>query len=303
MKSFTKIVISFMLALAFIAAPAEAAAPLQVIVNGSAEDPGHAAYLQNGTTMVPLHVVQKLPEVSITWDNTHKVVTISKGAVKTVLIAGQKTATQGSRKLTLPVASTLKQGRVMVPLRFVAEVSGSYVGWNAHTHTVYVSQATAQLQQKLNAPVLSEARSAALSLPAVTLLKNIQPTPATLEGMSFYYYFPEGDSHRFFVEAGDILAYFEIVNGRSQEVWRARLDLSSKSADSLFFSPYKRLEEDGQRPTVTGRVVFYHVMTHIGAADYGFVETNGTRTTLGNKAIPVNCVFEIPGENHKSILY
>lgn len=298
MKNLTKLSFASMLALTFIAGPAEAAAPLQVMVNGSNSDSEHAAYLQNGTTMVPLNVVQKLPEVSIAWDNVRKAVTISKGSVTTVLVAGQKTAAQGNKKLSLPIASTLKQGRVMVPLRFVAEVSGAYVGWNAHTHTVYVSKASTRLQQKLNSPILPEARSAALALPAVTLLKNIQPTPATLEGLSFHYYFPEGISNRFFVEAGDILAYFEIVNGRSQEIWRARLDLSSRSANSLFFSPYRILEEDGQRPTITGRVVFYHVMTHTGSADYGFVETNGTRTTLGTKAISMNAVFEIPEEKH-----
>jgi hypothetical protein len=296
MNRFAKVSLTSMLALTLLSGSALAAAPIEVIVNGTAANTDHAAYLKDGTTMVPLNVVQKLPGVSISWNNSVKTVKITGNNEKTLLVVGQKTARQGTKTITLPVASTLEKGRVMVPLRFVAEVSGAFVGWNQSTHTVYVAKTSPEFLKRLGSSVLSEARSAALSLPAVSLLKDIQPTPSTLEGQSFNYYFPEGVADRFFVNAGDIIVYFEIMNGRSQEVWRARLDLGVKSGDSLFFTPYKVIEEDGVRPVINKRVVFYHVMTHIGAAGYGFVETNGTRTTLGTKDISMNSVFEIPEE-------
>ncbi|WP_025691213.1 stalk domain-containing protein [Paenibacillus zanthoxyli] len=44
-----------------------AAGEIEVIVNNNTAGQGAPAYLSNGTTMVPLNVVQQIPGISVSW--------------------------------------------------------------------------------------------------------------------------------------------------------------------------------------------------------------------------------------------
>ncbi|BCG58003.1 copper amine oxidase N-terminal domain-containing protein [Paenibacillus sp. URB8-2] len=211
-----------------------AAGEIQVIVNNRTAGPGTSAYLANGTTMVPLYAVQQIPDISVSWDNKTKTVTVKNGSDAIELIAGQKTASAGSGKITLSMPATLHKGHVMVPLRFIAEVSGAYVTWNPLSRTVYVAKADDQLKDRLASGNLTEARRAALQLPRVSMIRNLEPTPSSLEGQNFTFYFPLGEYERFLTSGGDVVSYYEVVNGRSKLLWTARLTNGAITESALF---------------------------------------------------------------------
>ncbi|AKG33802.1 copper amine oxidase N-terminal domain-containing protein [Paenibacillus durus] len=274
-----------------------AAGEIEVIVNNSTVGQETSAYLANGTTMVPLNVVRQIPGISVSWDNQTKTVTVMSGSEVISLVAGQKTAFADSGKITLSMPATLQKGRILVPLRFIAEVSGAYVTWNSQSRTVYVAKADNRLKERLASGNLTEARRAALQLPRVSMIRNLKPAPSSLEGQNFTYYFPEGEYKRFLIEGGDVVSYYEVVNERSHLMWTAKLADSAKTDSVLFFKETMASEESGVRPVLNSRLVYFHVMPHIGAASYGFIGPDGTVTELGTKEVTMNEeIVDIPEE-------
>jgi hypothetical protein len=266
---------------------------IAVIVNDAAVNTDVAPYIKDGTTIVPLNVVQQIPGISVKWDNASKTITIARNGETVTLVAGQKTSTIGSKKVTLAVASSLEKGRVMVPLRFIAESANAHIIWNSNTRTIYVAKASDALTTQLASTNLAEARSAAVQYPRVSLLQNLN---VSNDSQNQDYYFPEGKSNQFFISGGNGISYFEIVGNHSEELWTAKFDTSTKSSTGLFFLPYKMTNQDGKVPTLNSRVAFYHLMLPIMEASYGFIETDGQTTSLGQKDMKLNQFFEIPEE-------
>ncbi|NGM82490.1 copper amine oxidase N-terminal domain-containing protein [Paenibacillus sp. 7124] len=276
---------------------ASAAGEIEVIVNNRTAGQKTSAYLTNETTMVPLNVVRQIPGISVSWDNQTKTVKVISGSEAFVLVAGRKSAYTGSSKIALSKPATLLKGRIMVPLRFIAEASDAYVTWNSHSRTVYVAKADSRLKERLASGNLTEARRAALQLPRVSKIRNLKPAPSSLEGQNFTYYFPEGEYGRFLTISGDVVSYYEVVNERSQLIWTARLVGGAKTDSVLFYKETKASEESGVRPILTNRLAYFHVMPHIGAASYGFIDPDGTATELGTQDVIMNQeVVDIPGE-------
>ncbi|MFP4979179.1 copper amine oxidase N-terminal domain-containing protein [Paenibacillus sp. CN-4] len=290
------------LQLVFMAEAALAKSPqdIQIMVNKDSVNTDVAAYIDHGTTMVPLNVVQKIPGIQVTWNNANKTVTIKREDATIQLVAGQKTASVGDKKINLPAASTLKKGRVMVPLRFVAESAKAYVNWNPYTREVYVVKATPAMTEKTKSTNLAEARKATLNLPTVQTLKPI--TEIKEEFIPDHtYYFPEGRADQVFRTTGSGIEYLEAVDGRLEQKWLARL--GAKGAKGPFFLTGRIEEEVGKRPEITAdRVVYFRTFWKIGSAEYGFIDQNGKVTTLGQHEMPSSYeFFEVPGENAKTL--
>ncbi|AIQ71638.1 copper amine oxidase N-terminal domain-containing protein [Paenibacillus graminis] len=285
-----------LLLLVFVLASGTAmAAPdkIDVIVNDVTVPTDVAPYIKQGTTIVPLNVVQKIPGISVTWENTTKTITIVRDGETITLVAGQKTATVGSEQVALTVASSLEKGHVMVPLRFIAASAGAEVVWNAKTRSVYVAKASDALTAQRASANLAEARTAAVQFPRVSLLKNFNITNDT---QNQDYYFPEGKSDSFFIQGGNGIDYYKVSGNHSELVWRAKFDYRTKASNSLFFLPYKIVEQDGKAPSITGRLAFYHLMLPVMEATYGFIGTDGQMTTVGQNAMALDKFFEIQGE-------
>ena len=185
----------------------------------------------------------------------------------------------------------------MVPLRVIAEASGAYVEWIPSAQTVFIGKADSKLLEQLKSGNLAEARTAALQLPSVNPLPGIEIDSKYAEGQTFTYYFPEGRADRYFMKLADAITYFEVRGGVSREVWNAKLDLSAKASSGVLpFLPYKALQQNGEKPDVSGRFAFFHVMPHIGEAQYGFVDADGQETQLEQKEMESGTVLEIEGE-------
>ncbi|SDM97517.1 Copper amine oxidase N-terminal domain-containing protein [Paenibacillus jilunlii] len=273
-----------------------ASSAIKISINGLYANTDVAPYITKGTTMVPLQVAQQIPGSSVQWNNASKTVTLTRDGKTITLVAGQKTAKVGNKEVKLEAASTLKQGRVMVPLRFIAESTGAYVLWNPKQRIVFVAKSSEEeeLKEQFASSSLSEARSAALKFPMVSSLKALDITPSEVGGNQGYY-FPEGKADQFFLTGGNSISYYEVVGNHSEKKWTATFD-SVKASSGLFFLPLKITNQDGELPKITSRVVFFEFMGHVGEAKYGFVEPNGEVKTLGTKEMNLNQFFDIPEE-------
>ena len=272
-----------------------ASSAIQILMNNSIVDTDVVPYITNGTTMVPLQLAQKIPGSSIRWNNASKTVTLTRDGQTVTLVAGQQTAKIGNQEVKLEAASVIRKGRVMVPLRFMAESTGAYVLWNPKQRIVFVaSKPSEELKQQLASSNLAEARTAALKLPRVSALEQFEV--GGVEGGNFDYYFPEGRANQFFLSGGNGISYYEVVGDHSEVKWTATFDWKVKAVSGLFFLPYKITKQDGTLPNLTGRAVFYHFMGHIGESGYGFIDPDGKVTTLGMKGMENEVFFEIPGE-------
>lgn len=93
-------------------------------------------------TMVPVGVVSKGLGAAVEWNQSSRTATISKGGTVLKLTNGKKTALVNNASVSLSASVEIKQGRVLVPLRFVSEQLGLQVVWNqAAKHIALYSNA------------------------------------------------------------------------------------------------------------------------------------------------------------------
>lgn len=119
-------------------ADASSSDSIKVIVDNKTLTTSTSPYLTEGTVLAPLTLVEQLG-VQLSWDNHSKTVTVDiPNQSKYRLKVGQTFATNGNDKLPLPVAVSIKENHVVVPLRFIAEVSGATVNWDAKKKTVVI---------------------------------------------------------------------------------------------------------------------------------------------------------------------
>lgn len=96
----------------------------------------------SNVTMVPISVISKGLSAAVDWNQSTKTVKITKGDTVLKLTSGQKSAVVNESSVALDTSVQIKQGRVMVPLRFVSEQLGLQVIWNqAAKHIALYSNA------------------------------------------------------------------------------------------------------------------------------------------------------------------
>ncbi|WP_235332745.1 copper amine oxidase N-terminal domain-containing protein [Paenibacillus polymyxa] len=146
---------------------AAATKPIIVQVNNEPVSGDADPYIENGSTLVALNMMKSIPGVTINWNNVSKTVTVDNNGTKSKLVAGKKEALVGGKKVMLSNSSVMKNGRVMVPLRFIADLSGSQVYWNTPDRTVYVAKPTEEMLKEIQSSDISRARHGANSLPRI----------------------------------------------------------------------------------------------------------------------------------------
>ncbi|MFC7681902.1 family 10 glycosylhydrolase [Paenibacillus sp. GCM10028914] len=81
-------------------------------------------------TMVPTRIISEGLGASIHWNQKEKTVTVTKDASKLVMTSGRSVALVNGVSIPLDASVQIKNGRVMVPLRFISENLGLLVNWN-----------------------------------------------------------------------------------------------------------------------------------------------------------------------------
>lgn len=94
-------------------------------------------------TMVPLRVISEGLGASVLWSQATRTVTIKKSDSVITMTSGRQQATVDSSVVDLDASVELKQGRVMVPIRFVSENLGIQVTWNQSEQTINLTTGNA----------------------------------------------------------------------------------------------------------------------------------------------------------------
>lgn len=102
-----------------------------------------------GNTMVPIRFVSEKLGAEVKWDNAKQIVTISFKGKTIVMPVGSKTVTVDGQAVTLTTSATKKEGRVMVPLRFVSEALNAEVKWDGSSYAINI--VSPEYQTKIDA--------------------------------------------------------------------------------------------------------------------------------------------------------
>ncbi len=138
-----KKIICVLLLMLLSAVPVLAQDDITVIINGSKLISDVGGQVVNQRTMVPLRAVAETLEAKVTWRNETQGIVIEKGGRRVDITIGSQSAsiTQDNRVTSgyLDAAPYIRDGRTMVPLRFIAQSLESRVFWSQSMNTAVIT--------------------------------------------------------------------------------------------------------------------------------------------------------------------
>ncbi|MDB4898158.1 MAG: oligopeptide transporter substrate-binding protein, partial [Firmicutes bacterium] len=108
--------------------------PVRFDVQPEVVPPGH--------TMVPLRAIAEKMGAQVTYDAATQTVTARRGSTTISLTIGRTTATINGREQSLPLAPYIKDGRTLIPLRFISETLGAAVKFDPATSAIAIVDST-----------------------------------------------------------------------------------------------------------------------------------------------------------------
>ncbi|NPV93101.1 MAG: copper amine oxidase N-terminal domain-containing protein [Firmicutes bacterium] len=142
----------FVLCLAAAAVPAGALVPLlhnsvfkvgstTYTVDGVSRDMEVAPYISGDRTMLPLRYVGYalgIEEKDIVWDQSAQTATITSGVRKVQVRVGSSSIQINNDVQEMDVPPEVVDGRIMLPLRSVAEAFSASITWDGATQTINI---------------------------------------------------------------------------------------------------------------------------------------------------------------------
>ncbi len=98
-------------------------------------------YIKEGRFFVPLRYAAYalgMNDDDIFWDGNNQTVTLTRDLVKVVVQVDSNTLLVNGEAVQMYAAPELKEGRVSLPIRYVAEAFGGTVGWDGNTNVVTI---------------------------------------------------------------------------------------------------------------------------------------------------------------------
>jgi hypothetical protein len=116
---------------------------ITVYFNGAAIVSDVAPEIRNDRVMVPIRAISEASGASVYWYEEPRTIEIRKNGVSNSLTIGYGKARcvngEETEIIDIDAPPYIKDGRTLVPLRFVAERLGLTVDWNADTKTVDIN--------------------------------------------------------------------------------------------------------------------------------------------------------------------
>lgn len=137
-KVLVVLLMSLVMLMGAIPGAAAAVGPITIEVNGSVVKPDAEPYVVDGVTMVPLRFVSEPIGAAITWDQAAKTAGVYRGDLQVEVVLGNRTAQVNGAPMEMLRPADSRDGRIFVPLRFIAEGLGAQVNWLSKTATVTV---------------------------------------------------------------------------------------------------------------------------------------------------------------------
>ncbi|WP_028609405.1 copper amine oxidase N-terminal domain-containing protein [Paenibacillus harenae] len=110
------------------------AAEFQIKVDGVVIASDVKPEIRNNRTMVPLRVISENLGAKVAWSDSEVILT--KSDMKVILKLNSTTAEKNGEKILLDVKPYIKNNRILVPLRFIAETFGCHVNYSNFTVAV-----------------------------------------------------------------------------------------------------------------------------------------------------------------------
>ncbi|MBP1930588.1 N-acetylmuramoyl-L-alanine amidase family protein [Ammoniphilus resinae] len=129
-----------LLPLAQVYADQPSPSPIQLVVEGKSIQTDVAPTLVENRTFVPIRVVATNLNATVQWIEKEKKIEITDSANHITMVVGDKMALVNSQEVQMDVPPIVKEGRTLVPLRFVGESLGTNVGWEPNTKTVLINK-------------------------------------------------------------------------------------------------------------------------------------------------------------------
>ncbi len=139
--SFAAIFITMMVFCMIMGKTVDAATPADVnlVINNEQVSADVMPFIQNDRTLVPARAVFEALGGTVNWDPINYTVTVEYETTVVILKINDTAAMVNSKEKTLDVPATIKNGRTMIPVRFVAEELGFLVEWIPSTRTVTIT--------------------------------------------------------------------------------------------------------------------------------------------------------------------
>lgn len=91
-------------------------------------------------TLIPIRGISEALDADVTWDGENQTVEIKKDGRDMTLFIDSDIALLDGEEITLEMSAMIKNGRTMVPLRFVMEAFDVNVDWDQDTRTVEITK-------------------------------------------------------------------------------------------------------------------------------------------------------------------
>ncbi|WP_102348287.1 copper amine oxidase N-terminal domain-containing protein [Bacillus sp. Marseille-P3661] len=109
------------------------------VANGVEKTMDVAPFIEGGRSYMPIrYVAEAVGADFITWDQATQTATIMKGDRVVQLTAGSKALKVNGASISMDAAAQVKEGRTVLPVRFVGQALGANVDWNEADQTVTV---------------------------------------------------------------------------------------------------------------------------------------------------------------------
>ncbi len=119
---------------------ADSTLAIKVTVDGALIDfKGVPPQSQGSRILVPVRGVFEKLGATLTWNAASQTVTAIRGTSKTVVTVGKKDAMVDGQVADVGTPPIVAEGRVMVPLRFLAQALGAKVEWQGADRTVAIT--------------------------------------------------------------------------------------------------------------------------------------------------------------------
>lgn len=117
---------------------------IQMKVNGQPVEADVSAFIENDRTYVPVRFITEALGGDVQFDtemyDTPAVLVYGDDDIWLTLFIGYRKALYGESVMANDVPPIIKNGRTMVPVRFIASYLGCEIGWDQNTRTVYIDQ-------------------------------------------------------------------------------------------------------------------------------------------------------------------
>lgn len=107
------------------------------VINSNREPEGRP-YIENGRTMVPIRIISERLGADVDWDEVRREVHILRAGHEIVLPIDQNFVYIDGTEHPLHTPACIKNGKTMVPLRFISEFFDQSVTWDSQTRTVSI---------------------------------------------------------------------------------------------------------------------------------------------------------------------